>query len=405
MIVRGAWVLPVTHNPIRAGGVLIRDGVIKAVGSGRDLERAYPDEEVLFFENEVIMPGFVNLHSHIEYSSLHKRCRRGSFTGWIQDMIRESRRMEDDDWVRSSGLGAREMVRSGVTCIGDITKTDTSFDAILDAGIRGVVFLEVIGFDDSVVEDIITGLIERIRRFRSRGNGRVRIGVSPHAPYTVSRRLFEAVGSVSSRMNLPVMTHLAETEDEERFVRDGEGIFAGSFKDIAGWKGVEWRGVGLSPASYLDACGLLSERTVVAHAVHVSDEDILLLKRRGVSIAHCPRSNRYLGVGDAPVKKILDMGINLGLGTDSLASVDSIDIFQEMRSIDPRVPPPTRIRMATINGAKALGMEDQTGSLEPGKCADIIAVTTEKDDPYSVYLSSRDDIRIVIAGGSVLYED
>lgn len=404
LILRGRWVLPVTRDPIPDGGILIKDGVICALSDGDSLEKKYPDEEVLLFENEVVMPGFVNLHAHIEYSVMQGKCRGGSFLSWIQDLIKEARGMNESDWLESSRYGARLMIESGVTCLGDISKTDTSFQAIYESGLRAVVFLEVIGLDEMEADRIIDDLRLRLLKVKDRGSERVGLGLSPHAPYTVSKRLFEEVARTAHQRKLPIMVHLSETADEEAFVREGKGLFADIFKKAAGWGDVSWNGLGLSAAMYLDTCGILAEKTIATHAVHLSKEDIRLLRARNVSVAHCPRSNAFLGVGRAPVKTFLDEGVLVGLGTDSLASNDQIDFFDEMRALDPSIPLDLRIRMATINGARALGLGDKIGSIEVGKYADLIAVTVLSDDPYDVCLATKDDICLVMVEGSVLHE-
>ncbi|OFV68348.1 MAG: metal-dependent hydrolase [Candidatus Syntrophoarchaeum caldarius] len=404
MIIEGSWVLPVTDKPIRSGGVRIQNGVISAAGKIVDIERVYPDEDVISFKNGIIMPGFVNLHSHIEYSAMHGRCRGGSFIAWIKDLIKAARNMDANDWLDSSRYGAELMIESGITSIGDITKTDTAFRAIEEAGLRGVVFLEVLGFDDDKIDRVIHDLYIRLEKSANIKNNRINTGISPHAPYTVSRKLFEALAEISDERGLRIMTHISETAEEEVFVRDGTGVFADSFKKIAGWGDVTWDGTDLGSVEYLDACGILSERTIAAHAVWVDEADIEIFRARGVSIAHCPRSNAYLGTGSAPVRRMLDAGVTVGLGTDSLASNQSIDIFEEIRAIDRSINPEERIRMATINGARALGLGDRVGSIEPGKFADIIVVENDSDDPYMVISSSKSDLRLVMVEGNVLYE-
>jgi len=203
---------------------------------------------------------------------------------------------------------------------------------------------------------------------------------------------------------LQIMTHILETAEEEIFVREGRGGFSDPFKKIAGWENLQWGGTDLGSVEYLDACGILSEKTIVAHAVWINEDDIEIFRARGVSIAHCPRSNAYLGTGSAPVRLLLDAGITVGLGTDSLASNHSIDLFEEIRAIDRSISPKERISMATINGAKALGLEDRVGSIEVGKFADIIVVENDSNDPYNVVSSSKGDLRLVMVEGKVLYE-
>jgi 5-methylthioadenosine/S-adenosylhomocysteine deaminase len=251
---------------------------------------------------------------------------------------------------------------------------------------------------------IIDDLRLRLLKVKDRGGERVGLGLSPHAPYTVSKRLFEEVARTARQRKLPIMVHLSETADEEAFVREGTGLFADIFKKAAGWGDVSWNGLGLSAAMYLDSCGILAEKTIATHAVHMSEEDIRVLRARDVSVAHCPRSNAFLGVGRAPVKAFLDEGVLVGLGTDSLASNDRIDFFDEMRALDPSIPLDLRIRMATINGARALGLGDKIGSIEVGKYADLIAVTVLSDNPYDVCLATKEDIRLVMVKGCVLHE-
>jgi 5-methylthioadenosine/S-adenosylhomocysteine deaminase len=386
MVLSADWVLPVSSPPIRHGAVAIEDGRIAAVGTQDDLGRGieYPDA--------VILPGFVNAHSHLEYAVYAGFGDGQPFAPWILIHVERKARIGLEEMEAIARLGAAECLASGITTVGDCSFVGASASACDALGLRAIVYLEVFGTTDEQLETRFEANRERVAGSFS---DRVRLGISPHAPYTVSPELYAAC----LELGLPVATHLSESADEDTWMRRGEGPWkpvADALPPPPGTSGIR----------LLADRGLLRRGTVAAHCVTVDDEEIALLAEHGVAVAHCPRSNALLGCGIAPVRELLDAGITVGLGTDSPASTPSFDFFEELRAAlffararerSPEALSATEaLELATLGSARALGLSDEVGSLEPGKRADLAVVSLEG----SPFLPWEDPAAAVVLGGS-----
>jgi cytosine/adenosine deaminase-related metal-dependent hydrolase len=392
------WVLPVSGLPIRDGAVAIEDGVIAAVGTQAELGTGTG------YGDAVILPGFVNAHSHLEYAVYAGFGDGLSFVPWISMHVERKRRLELSDHLDIARLGAAESLASGITTTGDASFTGAAAQACSELGLRAIVYLETFGSDP----DEALATFER-KRFSA--TDLVRVGVSPHAPYTVSLDSYEACLA----LDLPVSTHLAESDAEDAYVRGGEGLMA-TFADYL----VE--PYGRTAIRALAARGLLARGLVAAHCVTVDDEEIGFLADHGVAVAHCPRSNALLGCGIAPLRQLLDAGVTVGLGTDSPASAPSFDLFEELRAAvffararerRPEALTATEaLELATIGSARALGLSNEIGTLEPGKRADLTVVSLEgspflpwEDPAAAVTLGgSPGRVAATLVGGEVRYE-
>jgi len=265
-------------------------------------------------------------------------------------------------------------------------------------------------------------LRERLSRLRAEAPPRVEIGIAPHATYTVSSRLYQALAAYAREQDLMLASHVAESKEELAYVRSGSGKFAHDFREKVGWERMLVQPYGVSPIKYLQQWGVFSDRFLAVHCVHAGLDDIRILRDKGVAVAHCPKSNAKLGCGVAPLPDLLRAGVRVGLGTDSPASSNIMDMFDEMRTAlflhrgverDVTVlDAETCVRIATLGGAEALGLAGEIGSLEPGKQADLIAVDVSSshfvpiDNPYSalVYGANQDDVLLTCVGGEVLFE-
>jgi cytosine/adenosine deaminase-related metal-dependent hydrolase len=396
------WVLPISGPPIRNGAVAIEDGRIAAVGTREELGAGieYPDS--------VILPGFVNAHSHLEYAVYAGFGDGLPFAPWILIHIERKARIDLEDMEAIALLGAAECLASGITTIGDCSFKGATAAACAELGLRAIVYLEVFGQTD---EQLVGRFEENRARVAGSFSDLVRLGISPHAPYTVSPELYEACLD----LGLPAATHLAESPDEDTWMRFGEGP----------WKPVADAlppPPGESSIRLLASHGLLRPGLVAAHCVTADDEEIGLLAAGGVAVAHCPRSNALLGCGIAPLRKLLDAGLTVGLGTDSPASTPSFDMFEELRAAvffararEERADALTAteaLELATIGSARALGLADEVGTLEPGKHADLQVVSLEGspflpwEDPAAAVVLGGNPARVAatLVGGEVRYE-
>jgi 5-methylthioadenosine/S-adenosylhomocysteine deaminase len=428
MLLCAKYVLPVSAPHIQDGAVLVRDDRIVEVGTRPALEAAYPDEEVRDFGLAVLMPGFVDLHTHLEYSVFRGLVDDVPYTQWKMQVQQKEKRLSPADWQDSAVLGAMEALGSGITTVADITDTGNSVIAAKASGLSGVIYREVSTMDSTkVVERMETAAADIDAWSQVASGSPIEIGIAPHSPYTCHPKLLEAAGALAVSRDLPAAIHLAGSQDEYDFVRYGSSMLAQDFREQSGWRDVAWMPTGVSPVRYVAQWGLFEvPRLLAVHCVHVDEADIDLLADFDVSIAHCPRCNAKLGMGIAPLAQFFERGLTVGLGTDSPASSNTLDPFDEMRiglliqrSVSDETDffryftARTLVRLATIWGARALGLADEIGSLEAGKRADVIAVDLSSSphmvptgDPYSalVHTANQKDVLMTMVGGRVIFD-
>ena len=422
MLLKAQWVLPIDAPPIADGAVLVRDERIVGVGSAAALA-ADPGEEVRDLGRAVILPGFVDLHTHFKFSAFRGVSDDLPYARWKLQVGELARRLDDDDWRASARLGALEAIRSGITCVADISDTGHALEAMLDAGMRGVVYREVSGMGGEAA-----GALAKAEAHIEWAQGLaadrpVAIGIAPHSPYAANSDVYLGCAEIADRRGLPIATHLAGSKDEYEFVKYGSSLLANEFREQQGWQDVPWQPMGVSPVKYVQQWQIFHcENVMVAHAIHVSDDDIQILARYDVGIAHCPRCAAKLGMGVAPLLKYLQSRLRLGLGTDSPASNNTMDPFDEMRigllmqrAVTGRVSDLAAerfVRFATLGGAEVLRLDREIGSLAPGKAADLVAVGLTHShqvpltDPYSalVYTANQENVVLTMVGGRVLFD-
>jgi len=417
------WVLPVTAPPLRGGAVLAHGERIAEVGAALELAAANPQAEVVDFGSAILMPGFVNAHCHLEYATFRGIMDDEEFGDWIVDLVDVKAALTPHDYLQSALLGAGECVASGITTIADTAFGGETLLAAAQAGLRGRVYLEVFGIDDSKLPDTMAELRARLEGARAAAPSQIEIGIAPHAPYTVSAALYQAIAGFARQEGLKVASHVAESREELTYVRSGSGKFAHDFREKVGWERMLVQPYGVSPIKYLQQWGVFDQDFLAVHCVHASTDDIRILARKRAAVAHCPKSNAKLGCGVAPLAEMLRQGVRVGFGTDSPASSNISDMFDEMRTAlflhraverDVKVLTAQKcVEIATIGAADALGMAHTVGSLESGKFADLIAVDVSRShfapvqDPYSalVYGANQDDVTFVCVGGRVLYQE
>ena len=280
---------------------------------------------------QLILPGLINTHTHLELTALrgYLENEESDFFAWLRKLtVARVERMTPDDLRVSATWGACEAVRAGITCVGDASDSALlSMQALRDVGMRGVVFQESFGPDPKLVGENIEKLKTKIAELRSVETELVRVGVSPHAPYTVCGPQLELIAEFAKAERLPLMMHAAESAAEAMFLLDGCGPFAEGLAKRA----IEWKAPRVSTIQYLKQTGLLETRPLLAHCIRVDDDDIAILSEAGAKVAHCPKSNAKLGHGRAPFAKFLEKGIAVGLGSDSVASNNTCDILEEAR--------------------------------------------------------------------------
>jgi cytosine/adenosine deaminase-related metal-dependent hydrolase len=376
------WVLPVDGPPIRGGRVSAADG--RVVWVGRAGDPGAPEGAVRDLGPGVLLPGLVNAHCHLELSPLAGKVPFGTgFVPWVEAVVAARGRLAEDAG-RSRAEAIRSLEERGTVAVGDVSNTLEHLDQLAASRLRVVVFLELLAWDPARAELTMTWAEERLAEAHRAPAVDVRLAA--HAPHSVSpellRRLVERGGVAA--------IHLAESPEESRFLSEGDGPWA-DFLERRGLGHVGFRPPGTSPVEYVDGLGLLHPGLMAVHAVQVDDEDRRRLARRGVSVAVCPRSNRNIGVGTADVPALLAAGVHLCLGTDSLASVETLDVLDEAVCLARQFPgldPAAVVRMATAGGAEALGLDD-LGTIAPGKRAALAfaGAASPPADPHAYLLS------------------
>ncbi len=429
MLLLADWVVPISSAPLAEAGVRVVGGTIAEVAPAAELRARWGDDEIRSFLGCALLPGFVNAHTHLELSAFRGFARPSGFGSWMLHLLLARRKLDPADYQAAALWGAYECLRCGITSL-----ADTAYDgatvarAVGVAGLRARVYQEVFGLDDAVLPATMERLESAVGWLQAEAAGAaplVEAGVSPHAPYTVSARLYREAARFARRAGLRLATHVAESPAEVELLARGTGAIARAYRTAQMWTDGDWRPSGLRPVAYVGAAGALGTETLAIHAVQVNAEEVGAIASRGTAVAHCPRSNARLRCGTAPVADLLGAGVLVGLGTDSLASNDSFDMFAEMRAAleagqrraatvgSLPVTAAQVLGMATLEGARALGWAAQTGSLEPGKSADVIAVHVPGTDgppattglPASLVQSAcAADVRMTMVAGTVLYE-
>ncbi len=365
--------MPVADDPIRDGWVSIEDGRIVATGHG-------PAPDALDVGNTAILPALVNAHTHLELSYLRGVVPPAErFFDWIRPLMASRREYPDPADPRivdAARQGIAEARAAGTGLVGDISNTLVTVPLLRDAGMAAQVFYELLGFNDTDGMGRVWEARTKIAEYRG-GVSDVRIALAPHAPYSVSPELFQAIRSDIDGDSDHVSTvHLGESLEELEFVRRGAGPWRDLLDEIGTWNEA-WEPHGGSPVEYLADLGFLDSRVLAVHGVQFTGDDLARLRSLGTTIVSCPRSNRHVGVGSPPLEAFYAMGVSVAFGTDSLASVENLNLVDELaeaRRIAPRVPASHLIESATLRGAQALGFGSESGSIEPGKRADLIAV-------------------------------
>ena len=391
------WVLPVDSAPIANGAVAFEDGRIVAVGTAEELGEGtrYPDS--------VIIPGFVNAHSHLEYAVYAGFGDGLAFAPWIMLHIERKHLLDQSQMTDIARAGAAECLRSAITTVGDVSYSGAAATACDELGLRAIVYLEVFMAGTAQMQ---TRFETNRTRIADSLSDRVRLGISPHSVYSASLELWEAAAA----LGLPMATHFSESAAEVEWINHRTGSFAAP-PDI-----------GPNSIRLLAEHGLLSDRLVAAHCVKVDPEEIALLAEHDVAVAHCPRSNAILGCGVAPLRELREAGIRVALGTDSPASTPSFDMFDELRAAlyaarsrdeDPEALSASEaLELATLGGARALGLEAEVGSLTTGKRADLAVLSFEAspfvpwEDPAAAVVlgGSPERVLLTVVDGEVRYE-
>ena len=421
------WILPLSSPEIVDGAVAVDGQKIVSVGNRNTLVEQFPEAATRELGESVIIPGLINAHSHLELTAMRGflEDEAADFFAWLRKLTHARlERMTADDLKVSASWGACEAARAGVTCVADASDAALqSMSALGDVGLRGIVFQESFGPDPRLANENFEKLTTKIAGLRERETSLVNVGVSPHAPYTVCSPQLQMISRFALDEKLPVMMHAAETEMEVSFLREGRGPFAEGLRS----RGIEWRAPGVSTIQYLYDVGVLDTSPLLAHCIHVDEADLETIKQTKTRVAHCPKSNAKLGHGIAPFGKMIEKQIDVGLGSDSVASNNTCDLLEEARFALLLARSNSGLgnegacglncddvlRAATLGGARSLGLAGKVGELKEGLQADFAVVSLDGAHQIPSYgpadtlilASSGRDVTMTVVAGREVYRD
>ncbi len=382
---KARYVFPVAGEPIAGGVVTFDRQRIISVGPSQNNQADVED-----LGNVAILPGLVNAHAHLEFSHLSSPIgHRGISLGeWIARLVSEMR-IESRPPADAVRRGLLESSVAGTTALGDIVQQDWSPDDFQAAPIESTVFLELISPTDGGVDEMLKLAHRHIARAHPQQKDcRWRPGISPHAPYSVHPRLLSESAAISARHKVPLAIHLAESPEEIEFLKTAGGVFRDMLERLGLWNPAAHR-PGRSPFDLLRILAP-AHRLLIVHGNYLAAEEITFIARHAqtMSVVYCPRTHHYFRHIPHPLEKLLSSGINVALGTDSRASSPDLNLLSDMRHVahcHPAIAPKTVLRMGTLAGAKALGREDELGTLEPGRRANLCIVPLpdrRESDPH-----------------------
>ena len=401
------WLIPVEGAPIQHAALLIdAEGRIADVGPDVVVPRP-ADAAIEEFGQAVIIPGLINTHTHLELTGFAGQIQEREFSSWIRRLRQLKTTRTVHEFLQAARQGLQMCYAAGVTTVADTGDSDSAIQVLAEADGSGISYLEVFGPDPRQTQTSLGALRDRVIRAGRWAVQRVRVGVSPHAPYTVSQPLLSAVARWSRGEGLPLAVHIAESKAESELLLSGSGTFAAAWAE---------RGIpapqppGRTPIEWLAENGALSELTLCIHAVQVAPGDIQLLAESGAAVAHCPLSNRVHGHGVAPLSSLIEAGVRIALGTDSEVSVGRPDLLSEARAARElaRLTADEALHLCTLSGARALGLATETGSLCRGKWADCVVIRlpgaeSDADPAEHVIASSSADVMLTCVGGRDVY--
>lgn len=393
-------VLPIGSPPIEDGAVEVEEGRIVSVGPWE----AAGGRETEDLGEVILMPGLINAHCHLDYSGMKGAILfSGSFSAWVRRINELKRTQTDDDYLDAIGAGFRELRGNGTTGVFNIESFPELMVRMPPPPIRTWWFYELMDIRSRIhTDDVVAGALAFFEASKDWLGG---FGLSPHAPYTTSRELYELIRDCCERYSMPMMTHLAETPEEFEMFSKSSGVLyeflAGLGRDMSDTGGT-------TPVRHLLEKSILPKGTILTHmnVLESSDWDLLAERRADFSVVHCPNCHEYFGRDRFPLEKFRELSINLCLGTDSLASNRSLNLFEEMRTMRknyPDVPAAEVLDMVTRNAGRAIGLEGKLGELREGARADLIAVPYRgaAQDAIDAVIENREPIEWMMVDGKL----
>lgn len=386
-IITASYALPMTNGcpVVPDGAIAVELGRIHEFGTSQELRSHYPDAEVKSYPGCVLMPGLVNTHCHLDLVPFYESIKLpgagqepvADFVDALVASIDFKHDAKPETLIAGIRKGIERLTETGVTCVGDMTHFEGTFSLLREAGLRAVIFPEVLAGRGEAAQARFEIALALVEKHTDATHDRIRVGLGPYAPYLLSRNLLKIIARHAREASIPLMIHAAESFAEMEFFFDSQGPFATDIWPALGWGDLP-PAQRKTPVEYLAEIGFFDAPTIIVGGMHLSAKDFPTLARHLVRIAWCPTANKIMRHGTFSFGKLSDHGIPMGLGTDIWIANRGFNLWEEMRlatqeGSQPPTPPEV-LRMATIGGARVLGLDHLVGTLEEGKKADCIVV-------------------------------
>jgi len=403
MILRAKYVMPSSHEVFHNGAVAIDGDEIVEVGTFDSIRRTR-NGSVEDLGEIALLPGFINAHVHLDFGTLAGKIPPpGSFTSWVREVRRLRADERPEDVERAIADGARESLTGGATTVVDHSHTGLSARVLRDSPIRKLVHFELIGFSAARAEGSLRQLDEQAGSVEPK----LTLGLAPHAPYSTSDALYGECLRRSKAHGYPLSSHVAETVEEEEFTRSGTGPFRELLEDF-GISLDGWTPPGVTPVQHLHRLGWFDRSPLLVHGNYIRNEDIPILRDLNITVVYCPRSHAYFGHESHPFEKLFALGVNVAVGTDSLASCPSLSMLDELKFMYGRhrhVSPERVLTFAMLNGAKSLKVNAKIGGLRSGWKADLVGISLPSGGSRIAerILADESAVAFTMVGGEVGY--
>lgn len=411
-LIAAKYVLPIDQDFIPEGAVAVDEDKIVAVGPAADLKTKYPDASVRHFDNHVLMPGLVNAHAHLDLTYF-----LGDDTGfipWLTSMLKYQRETEMQQLIPAIQRGLSHVIGSGTTCVGDFSGCEATFQLAKEMGVRTVIFPSIAGGLGVQAQDRFESALALVEKYLDEDEPTIHTGLGPFAPYLLSRHLLRVTSQHAKEMGVPLMIHVTESFPEMEFFFDSQGPIGTELFPSLGWGNELPPAFRKTPIQYLNDIGFLDAQPTIIGGIHLGARDFALLARHMCRVVYCPRANKVFSHGKFPWTKLHDNGIPVALGTEATHKPPDFNLWQEMKTVleeeqmSDKPSAKDLMHMATMGGARALGLEHRVGSLTPGKLADMIVVDApEMADPHFlqdalIRQTSPLHVRLVMVNGQIL---
>lgn len=421
-IITAAYALPMTNGcpVVKDGAIAVELGKIMAFGTLAELETRFPDAEIKEYSDEILLPGLVNAHCHLDLIDFQEQALveadialpSQDFIDQIISSIEYKHDADPNKVIAGVQKGIDRLIETGTTCIGDMTHFEGSFHLLAEAGLRAVVFPEILAGRTEAAQARFEVALALVDKYTDASHDRIRVGLGPYAPYLLSRNLLKIISQHAREAGIQLQIHAAESFAEMEFFFDSQGPIATELFPSLGWQELP-PAQHKTPIQYLSEIGFLEAPATIIGGLHLAANDFPILRRQLTRIVYCPNTNEAMKHGSFPYGKLREFGIPLGLGTDLWGSRKGFSLWDEMRTAlstgsSPLPTPKEALQMATIGGARCLGLDHLTGTLEEGKKADYILIHAPEfsnDDECYLNLVSKTEpqhVKRVVVGGHIL---